>query len=344
LTRVTLIWVSKPEKPFKIISIPKRLIYLVTGGCCLLFLISLLFFLLTRGFVDHQLAIQQENQDLKNKIAQKERLYQETQIRNESLIREQTTALSEKDRSLKILRQEKSNMLEELDQIRSNEGKIRRFLGLDDKALEAKHPNQGGTGFESNALRFLENPNPPTDISELLGIDPVTFSKSLNNSVQELLDYIDRKQGEACRLPTILPVAGKDLWISSEFGWRSNPYTGRGKEFHAGLDIAGPWKSAIIAPADGQVLEVAQDRFLGNYIRIHHNKHLTTIYGHMQSAKVSKGDTVKRGDVIGYMGSTGRSTGVHLHYSIMKDDKYMDPSDYIWDLNIPPALALASGE
>lgn len=344
MTKVTLIWVSKPEKPFKIISVSKRLIYCVIGGCCLLFLISLLGFFVTRGFVDRQLAIQRENQDLKNRIVQKEQLYREQKIRSDSLLRKQTAALNEKDKSIKVLRREMGGMLQELDQIRSNEGKIRRFLGLDDKALEAKHPNQGGSGVERDALSSLENPLPPPNIHELLATEPVTDARSLNNNVQELLDYIERKQGEARCLPTIMPVAGKELWVSSEYGWRSNPYTGRGKEFHAGLDIAGPWKSHVIAPADGEVIEAAEDRYLGHCVRIRHNKHLTTVYGHLQSLKVSKGDKVKRGDLLGYMGNTGRSTGVHLHYSIMKDDKYMDPMDYIWDLNTPPALASVSGD
>jgi len=344
LTKVTLIWVSKPEKPFKIISIPKRLIYLLIGGCCLLFLISLLLFSLTRGFVERQLAIQQENQSLKNTIAQKKQLYQAQHSRSASLIREQTVVLSEKEKSLESLRLEMSGVLVELEKIRSNEVKIRHFLGLDAKGLEAKHPNQGGTSFDRHALASLENPVAPGHIHESLGIDPITYSKSLKSSVQELLDYIEQKQSEARKLPTILPAVGNQLWISSKFGWRSNPYTGRGREFHAGLDIAGPWKSPIIASADGEVIEVAQDRFLGNSVRVLHKKDLISIYGHLNSVAVSKGDKVERGDVLGYMGNTGRSTGVHLHYSIMKDDKYVDPLDYVWDLNIPPVLASASSD
>jgi murein DD-endopeptidase MepM/ murein hydrolase activator NlpD len=97
------------------------------------------------------------------------------------------------------------------------------------------------------------------------------------------------------------------------------------------VDIAGPWKDPIVAPADGRVIRTGKDRLLGNYVKLEHSAEIKTLYGHLATVSVASGDRVKRGDRIGTMGNTGRSTGTHLHYSVSVAGKYVDPLDYIWD-------------
>ena len=128
--------------------------------------------------------------------------------------------------------------------------------------------------------------------------------------------------------PSIWPVKGH---VSSRFGPRISPFTGK-RAFHAGLDISGPRGKTVRAPAKGKVVEAAYDWKIGNFIRINHRYGVETIYGHLSKLLVRDGQEVKRGDVLGLIGSTGRySTGPHLHYQIAVNDKVVDPLQYILD-------------
>lgn len=121
----------------------------------------------------------------------------------------------------------------------------------------------------------------------------------------------------------VLPIAGARL--TSGFGWR-------GREFHLGLDLAAPKGTAIVAADDGTVVEAGWDGGYGYAVRIDHGEgKLVTLYGHLSSIAVKQGQTVKKGDVIGYEGSTGRSTGPHLHFEIWRDGKAVDPRQFFPD-------------
>lgn len=125
--------------------------------------------------------------------------------------------------------------------------------------------------------------------------------------------------------PSILPVRG---WISSGFRYRTDPFT-KQRTFHSGIDISSPEGTPVYAPADGVVsFRGFRDGF-GNMLVIDHASALSTRYGHLYKFNVSKGQRVKRGDLIAYVGSTGRSTAPHLHFEIQKDDKSINPMKYI---------------
>ena len=128
--------------------------------------------------------------------------------------------------------------------------------------------------------------------------------------------------------PSIWPVEGH---ITSKFGPRISPFTGK-KAFHSGLDIGSPRGREIKAPASGKVVAAAYDTRMGNFIRINHGYGIETTYGHLSKMLVRYGKRVKRGDVIGLVGSTGKfSTGPHLHYQIAVNDKVVNPTQYILD-------------
>ena len=146
------------------------------------------------------------------------------------------------------------------------------------------------------------------------------------------LARLEKTAGERVGLwaatPSIWPVKGP---VSSRFGPRISPFTGK-RAFHAGLDISGPRGKTVRAPAKGKVVEAAYDWKIGNFIRINHRYGVETIYGHLSKLLVRDGQEVKRGDVLGLIGSTGRySTGPHLHYQIAVNDKVVDPLQYILD-------------
>ncbi len=117
-------------------------------------------------------------------------------------------------------------------------------------------------------------------------------------------------------------------WVTSEFGRRTNPFGGRG-EFHTALDIATKLGAPIQAPADGIVANVEKRPDMGLMIQIEHGRGISTLYAHLFRTAVSKGQVVKRGEVIGYVGNSGRSTGAHLHYAVSLNGVYVNPRNYL---------------
>ncbi len=132
--------------------------------------------------------------------------------------------------------------------------------------------------------------------------------------------------GNASFIPTMWSHLGK---INNEFGYRRNPFGGRSYEFHAGLDIDGERGDVVAAPANGIVSKAGWEGGYGNMIEIDHGNGLTTRYGHLSRGDVQVGDTIQRGQLIGLIGSTGRSTGPHLHYELRLNDKAINPRRFL---------------
>ena len=116
--------------------------------------------------------------------------------------------------------------------------------------------------------------------------------------------------------------------VSSDYGWRIHPTLGYNK-FHNGVDFASPKGTAIYAAYDGEVVAATYSATMGNYVMINHGDGLYTIYMHASALYCKKGDIVVRGETIAAVGSTGRSTGNHLHFSVRKNGEYQNPWDYI---------------
>lgn len=132
---------------------------------------------------------------------------------------------------------------------------------------------------------------------------------------------VERREALAASTPSIWPAHG---WLTGAFGGRSDPFTGE-PGFHQGLDISTEKGQAVFATADGEVESAAYTGDYGNLIQITHGFGLTTRYGHLSAFAVKPGQQVKRGEVIGYVGSTGRSTGAHVHYEILANGKLLNP-------------------
>ena len=125
--------------------------------------------------------------------------------------------------------------------------------------------------------------------------------------------------------PSLWPVEGA---ITSSFGERIDPFNGEGA-FHTGVDISTAFGTPIIAPADGVVIETSYVNGYGRTVILDHGHGITTLYGHMSGFAVGPGESVHRGDVIGYVGSSGRSTGSHLHYEVRIHDTPVNPHKYL---------------
>lgn len=144
---------------------------------------------------------------------------------------------------------------------------------------------------------------------------------------QQLMREIVLQRGNFTRVPSIWPVRGR---FTSRFGYRKNPVTGR-VAFHKGIDITAPTGTPIRAPADGVVIAVKWFSTYGKIVDIDHQNGIKTRYAHMSSYKVEEGQEVKRGQVIGAVGNTGRSQAPHLHYEVYRNGRLVNPIYYIMD-------------
>ncbi len=146
---------------------------------------------------------------------------------------------------------------------------------------------------------------------QLVAMESVLFNKELS------------KQGVPAGRPT------KGGWMSSPFGKRTDPFTGK-HAYHEGVDFAGKRGSEIVSVAGGVVTWSGKRYGYGNLVEINHGNGYVTRYGHNQANLVSVGDTVKQGQEIALMGSSGRSTGPHVHFEVLKNGKPVDPERYVW--------------
>lgn len=146
-------------------------------------------------------------------------------------------------------------------------------------------------------------------------------------SLSALIHHLEDQTARLVTTPSIVPSKG---WVTSAFGYRTSPFTGN-REFHRGVDIAARQNTPIVAPADGEVRFVGQQRALGNTIIIQHGYGVETIYGHLSEFFVDRGEKVRRGQRIGLMGTTGRSTGPHLHYQVEVNSVPVNPRNYMLD-------------
>ncbi|MBD3306827.1 peptidoglycan DD-metalloendopeptidase family protein [candidate division KSB3 bacterium] len=145
---------------------------------------------------------------------------------------------------------------------------------------------------------------------------------------QRLMEYFQDQQTLLASTPSIWPVHG---WVTSGFGMRKSPFTGH-RTMHAGLDIATKSGTDIKAPADGIVSYAGNKGAFGKVVVIDHGYGYATFYGHCSGFNVEVGDRVKRGDIIAYVGNSGKSTGPHLHYEVRVNGVATNPTKFILDL------------
>ena len=149
----------------------------------------------------------------------------------------------------------------------------------------------------------------------------------LDLSLEALLAALDRRRERLAAMPSIAPVVG---WVTSTFGWRRSPFTGR-RQFHAGLDLAAEPGAAFVATGAGRVVFAGVRGALGRTVVVEHGHGLQTTYGHAAALHVRVGQVVERGERLGAVGSSGRSTGPHVHYGVALRGRTVDPADYLLD-------------
>lgn len=153
-----------------------------------------------------------------------------------------------------------------------------------------------------------------------------------SKSFDEVVDMAMRKKEMVASIPAIQPVSNKDLKrMASGFGYRIDPHY-KTPAFHSGMDFTAPRGTPIYATGDGVIVRAdASAEGYGNHVRINHGYGYETLYGHMWKIKVRVGQKVKRGDIIGLVGNTGKSVGPHCHYEVRKNDVALNPVNFYFN-------------
>ena len=230
--------------------------------------------------------------------------------------------LQEENQQLQIANEEFSKSVEtlrsELAQVEERTRKLAIVAGIG----QIDAANQGGVGGLRTGQPIIDNPFRDE-------IDTMTFrSRSLDSKLSILEDRITHQNDLLSSTPSISPVRGI---LTDGFGGRRDPFTGEPAS-HSGLDISSAHGHPVVAPADGIVVKSKWEGGYGNVIYLSHGFGYSSRFGHLSKFAVRPGQKISRGDVIGYVGSTGRSTGPHLHYEVRVSGKPVNPLEYVLDV------------
>lgn len=207
--------------------------------------------------------------------------------------------------------------------------RLTRIAGLDSGEFDFSNPPaQGGPDEGESSDLASESLALPDFMTQLDELSAQLKDREEQLNVLETL-FIDRNL-QARVLPAGRPVTKG--WISSKFGIRTDPFSGK-PAWHKGIDLAAKEDSGMIAVAAGVVTWAGKRYGYGNLVEINHGKGYVTRYGHGKSVLVKVGDTVEKGQVIGTVGSTGRSTGPHVHFEVWLEGKAVDPMKYVQAAN-----------
>ena len=232
-------------------------------------------------------------------------------------------------KSLEILKERLNEIDENVNQIEEKDLAVRSYAGMPEIDQEIRKLGIGGRSIES--AKIFDNFAPVIN-EELatLELDVKKLSREVNlelNSYSSIYEKVQEDIRRIAMIPSIRPV--EEGYLNSTFGYRNDPIDNV-KRFHQGQDITVKTGTPIYAPADGIVKRAYYAGGFGNHIKLQHGAGYTTLYAHLSKIKVKHGQKVKRGDIIGLTGNTGRSTAPHLHYEIHHNGKPQNPLDYFF--------------
>ncbi len=224
------------------------------------------------------------------------------------------------------------SLTQELTRLQSFDTQIRRLAGMETGPVTpggSPRAVGGGTLELAKALREGEQAEQARHLARLYqDLERLERELALRaESLQAVTEYLTKQKDRLAATPALWPTEG---YVSSRFGPRTSPFTGQHQQ-HTGIDIAAPPGTPIRAPADGVVTFAGTLPGYGHAVVLTHGFGFKTFYGHNQRNQVSKGQTVKRGQVIAFVGNSGYSTGSHLHYEVLLNDQPHDPLKYIVD-------------
>lgn len=315
----TLMWIPEAHRPVRRSRLTRTAIWSAAG--CLA--ASVTAFALWQGLLRDDL--EQTIGKLSGQVSLHEQAYEDMQ--------------HEKDAAIVHLQEQLFQLSEQADRL---EGQMQQIRELENqlKTLAAE-PEFSYEDTGNDGVRMLKN-------SLALGGELRDVEKQrFDDFVDETFDRFEEADAEARKLveqleltkaaleakveelrttPSIYPSDSRS--VTSGFGFRRDPFTGRAT-FHYGIDFDGDTGDPAYATADGEVVETGSDSQKGRYVVIRHRDSLRTVYMHLNRIRVSTGDFVEKGDRIGDVGNTGRSTGSHLHYEVHEHGREVNPYDYL---------------
>lgn len=230
---------------------------------------------------------------------------------------------------------------EQMARIKELDAKLRVITNLSPQTAEIKSAGMGGreeTPVEDTQIEEISQEETPNlnmennivneELIKRVQEDLKRFrgrAEQQELSLNELMENIKERQVIWASTPSIWPVDG---FLTSRFGLRISPFTEK-ISMHTGIDISARPDTPVVAPAGGRVAYEGSDSGLGKTIRIDHGYGLQSIYGHLSKINVKIGQRVKRGNIIGFVGNTGLSTGPHLHYEVIQNARHVNPMRYI---------------
>jgi murein DD-endopeptidase MepM/ murein hydrolase activator NlpD len=250
-------------------------------------------------------------------------------------------ALTEKEATIEALQQKIIQLTEQTEEVRSKLAELQQLelilisltgVSLSDIYFDEEMNEQEAADSSLRASGGAYIPAEEEGIMELAAetgtaLSQLSISLSrMSDKLAALIEEIEHLRYLSSITPTIWPTSGRR--ISSGYGYRIDPFTRR-SAFHSGIDIEGKLNDDVYATAAGTVAETGYNSTLGNYIIIDHTLGIRTLYGHLRKILVDENASVDKGDRIGLMGSTGRSTGPHLHYEVHRNGETVDPGPYL---------------
>ena len=225
-----------------------------------------------------------------------------------------------------------NSLLKEIDTLYEKDENLRRLIKLPSIDEDIRKLGIGGKNNNDlyNHLEYLIPDDVDIDalkrqidfLQRGVNLEKISYS-AISDEILSQINYLQH-------YPAIYPVFKEDRNFSSRFGYRKDPFTKR-RKFHDGDDFSTKIGKKVIATADGTVKSSRYYGSFGNYIEIDHGNGYVTAYGHLSKRIVSKGTKVERGDVIGNVGNTGKSTAPHLHYEVRLNEKHVNPNNYYFN-------------
>ena len=218
----------------------------------------------------------------------------------------------------------------DMEKIAKEDDNLRLALGLDKLNSDVRMVGIGGAEYDYNISDEVSGLDAQVSLNaQLKEVSKLQREVKLEyESYKSLVNTFQKKQDSLAYLPALRPILGGR--ITSKYGSRNHPILGVRKH-HEGLDISAKRGTPVYASAKGTVSFARRNGGYGNMIRINHKYGFQTVYGHLHKILVRNGQTVKRGEKIGEVGSTGLSTAPHLHYEVRFKDKAQNPRSYYFD-------------
>lgn len=282
------------------------------------------------------LAMQAHSSQVISQLEQKVSLESLKSIQMQRTVNSREQSIERLQNEIVNLSSQAKDMKQKMEQVDALEDQLQQFIDKHSTSLAPADSTNKVSSLSWDASQHVGGEFIAVHENEMLDLAQETkddfqemqvLLKTMENHVPSTLKKAQDTQTQIAGQPTVWPTISKVL--TSNFGYRTDPFTGKAT-FHAGIDIAGDNGSAVFAAGAGTVVSADNSGGArGRYIIIEHPNGLQTWYMHLNKIQVSVGDTIDKGEQIALLGSTGRSTGPHLHFQVVKQDKPVNPLPYI---------------